>query len=288
MNGPPVVLWADTFTNYFKPERGRAAVAVLEDAGFNVHVPREALCCGRPLYDYGMLDTAKSYLRRILTSLQPAIEAGVPLVGLEPSCVAVFRDELTETFDQNADAQRLHDQAFTLSEFLRRHASDWTPPHVGGKALVHFHCHQKCAIGKDDDVELLKAMGIELAEPEKGCCGLAGSFGFEAGKYGVSMAIGEQRLLPAVRQSAANELLVADGFSCQTQIEQGAGRKPVHLAQVIASALPIHDESIDMLDGRPARIGALGAALLAGGAIVGTTLLWRALSRSRNTIGDSK
>jgi Fe-S oxidoreductase len=235
-----VVLWADTFTNYFKPERGKAAVAVLEDAGYSVIVPRAHLCCGRPLYDYGMLDTAKRYLRNVLTTLQPLIETGVPVIGLEPSCTAVFRDELTEMFPANEDAKRLHDQTFYFSEFLKKHAqkNGWKPPHVSGRALVHVHCHQKAVIGANGELELLKEIGLEVSEPEKGCCGLAGSFGFEAGHYEVSKAIGEQRLLSAVRTAGLDELLIAGGFSCQTQIAQGTGREPQHLAQVLAAALP--------------------------------------------------
>ena len=236
--GRPVILWPDTFTNYFKPDHGKAAVAVLEDAGCRVELPAGRLCCGRPLYDFGMLDTAKSYLRDVLRKMKPAIDAGTPVIGLEPSCTAVFRDELVGLFPDDADAKRLQNQTFYLSEFLNKHAGGWTPPKVGGKALVHLHCHHKSLIGKDDEQELFKKMGVEAEEPEKGCCGLAGSFGFEAGHYDVSMKVGEQRLLPAVRRMDGTTALVANGFSCQTQIEQGAGRMPKHLAQFIADALP--------------------------------------------------
>ena len=268
-----MILWADTFTNYFKPEHGKAAVAVLEDAGCRVFVPRDHLCCGRPLYDFGMLDTAKSYLRKILTTLQPVIEAGVPVIGLEPSCTAVFRDELVELFAGNEDAKRLDDQTFYLSEFLNRHADGWTPPHVGGKALIHVHCHHKSIIGEDDEKELLTKMGVEFREPEKGCCGLAGSFGFEAGHYDVSMAIGEQRLLPAVRSAARDELVITNGFSCQTQIGQGAGREARHLAQVIAAALPRREQQTAVAQRRRAGLsaGAVVAAVLAG---AGVGYLW--------------
>jgi Fe-S oxidoreductase len=274
--GRPVILWADTFTNYFRPEHGKAAVAVLEDAGCEVFVPRANLCCGRPLYDFGMLDTAKSYLRKILTNMQPVIEAGVPVIGLEPSCTAVFRDELPEMFDGNEDAHRLSSQTFYLSEFLNRHAKGWKPPRVGGKALIHVHCHHKSVIGKEDETELLQKMGVEFREPEPGCCGLAGSFGFEAGHYDVSMAIGEQRLLPAVRQAVGDELLIANGFSCQTQIQQGAGRMPQHIAEVIAGALPDREPEAAR-DGR--RGSALPAVLAAGGAAIAAGLLWRAMNR---------
>jgi FAD/FMN-containing dehydrogenase/Fe-S oxidoreductase len=274
----PVVLWADTFTNYFKPEHGRAAVRVLEDAGFRVYVPRAALCCGRPLYDFGMLDTAKRYLRGILTNMRPVIEAGVPVVGLEPSCVAVFRDEMIELFPENQDALRLHDQTFLLSEFLNKHAGDWAPPHVGGKSILHLHCHHKAIIGKQDELDMLKKMGIQVEEPEPGCCGLAGSFGFEAGKYGVSMAIGEQRLLPAIRKSVGVPVF-ADGFSCQTQIEQGTGRKTFHLAEVIARNLP-EQEPRSVNPGSGGWKFAKGA-LITGGAILALGLLLRSRKHSR-------
>jgi Fe-S oxidoreductase len=275
--GRPVILWADTFTNYFKPEHGKAAVAVLEDAGCRVSVPRAHLCCGRPLYDFGMLDTAKSYLRKVLADLQPVIEAGVPVIGLEPSCTAVFRDELVGLFDGNEDAKRLRDQTFYLSEYLNRHAGGWKPPHVGGKAIVHVHCHHKSIIGKADEMALFKSMGIEVSEPEPGCCGLAGSFGFEAGHHDVSMAIGERKLLPAVRAAGRDELLIANGFSCQTQIGQGTGREPRHLAQVIAAALP--GQPAPAVGGR--RSGLLTGALVAGGAVLAAGLLWRALRERR-------
>jgi Fe-S oxidoreductase len=210
----------------------------------------------------------------VLTTLQPAIEANIPVVGLEPSCTAVFRDELGELVPEQRDAKRLGDQTFYLSEFLNRHAVGCTPPHVGGTALVHVHCHHKSVIGKDDEFELLKKMGVACREPEPGCCGLAGSFGFEAGHYDVSMAIGEQRLLPAVRQAASDELLIANGFSCETQIGQGTGRTPRHLAEVIAATLPKQPEPVGR---RPRRSGLPPGAAAVGGAAVAAGLLWRAL-----------
>jgi FAD/FMN-containing dehydrogenase/Fe-S oxidoreductase len=280
-SGRPVILWPDTFTNYFKPQRGQAAVAVLEDAGCQVFVPRVHLCCGRPLYDFGLLDSAKQYLRKILQVMQPVIEAGVPIVGLEPSCTAVFRDELIELFPDQEDAKRLNKQTFYFSEFLIKQTKNWTPPRVGGKATIHIHCHHKSVIGKEDEQELLKKMSVESREPEPGCCGLAGSFGFEAGHYEVSKAIGEQRLLPAVRAVDNSERLIANGFSCQTQITQGAGREPVHLAEVIAAALP-RSPRPQLQESAPSRGSRLlTTALVAGGALLATTLLIRALSPSR-------
>jgi FAD/FMN-containing dehydrogenase/Fe-S oxidoreductase len=280
-SGPQVVLWADTFTNYFKPERGKAAVAVLEDAGYRVVVPRAHLCCGRPLYDYGMLDTARQYLRTTLTTLQPAIEAGVPVVGLEPSCTAVFRDELPEMFPSDEDAKRLHQQTFYFSEFVQKHAraKGWKPPHVGGRALLHVHCHHKSVIGTADEMGLLGDMGIAVSEPEKGCCGLAGSFGFEAGHSDVSQAIGEQRLLPAVRKAGRDERLIVNGFSCQTQIVQGTGREPEHLAQVLAAALAGRHAPEPVANGNAHRSGVLTGALVAGGAALAAGLVLHALAR---------
>jgi FAD/FMN-containing dehydrogenase/Fe-S oxidoreductase len=277
-DGPPVILWADTFTNHFTPEHGQAAVEVLEDAGFRVYVPRAHLCCGRPLYDFGMLDTAKGYLRAILDNMRPVIEAGVPVVGLEPSCVAVFRDELVELFPGDEDAKRLHDLAFDLAGFLNKHAKGWEPPQIGGKALVHVHCHHKTVLDQQDELDLLHKMGVEALIPEPGCCGLAGSFGFEAGHYDISMAIGERNLLPAVRKADPSVLLIADGFSCRTQIEQGTGRRPLHLAEVIRRGLR---PAAELPDGRPARRrSAAPVALAAAGLAAGGLAVW-ALSRRR-------
>jgi FAD/FMN-containing dehydrogenase/Fe-S oxidoreductase len=277
-NGRPVILWPDTFTNFFKPEHGKAAVSVLERANCRVIVPRQHLCCGRPLYDYGMLDTAKDYLRRILSALQPAIEAGIPVVGLEPSCIAVFRDELLNLFENDEDAKRLSANTFDLADFLLHHVEGWNPPQVGGRAIVHVHCHHKSIMGKSSEMELLQKMGIEAREPELGCCGLAGSFGFEAEKYDVSMAIGEQRLLPAVRNSDDDERLIADGFSCQTQIEQGAFRVPQHIAQVIAEGLG-HDQDAQRLRPRRKASPILTGLAIAGGAVLTGFLVHRLFTR---------
>ena len=234
---PPVLLWPDTFTNHFLPEHGRAAVEVLENAGYQVLVPGAPLCCGRPLYDYGMIDEAKRMLRDILSTLQAPIEAGVPLIGLEPSCLAVFRDEMANLLPNDRDAKRLHDQSFMLSEFLNRKVKDYQPPKLNRTVLVHIHCHHKSVIGQDDELAILKKLGLDVDEPDKGCCGMAGSFGFEAAHYDVSMAIGEQALLPAVRKLDDDALVIADGFSCEQQIEQATGRRSLHLAEVLQMAL---------------------------------------------------
>ncbi len=232
-----VILWPDTFNNYFHPATARAAVAVLEDAGFQVVVPRADLCCGRPLYDYGMLDTAKRWLAQIVTTLREEIEAGTPMVGLEPSCVAVFRDELVEMFPENENARRLCQQTFTLGEFLRKKVPDYRVPKLARKALLHGHCHHKSVMKMSCEEELLGAIGIDFTKPDTGCCGMAGAFGFEADKYDVSIACGERVLLPAVRKAGNDTLIIADGFSCREQVRQTTDRVPLHLAEVLKMAL---------------------------------------------------
>jgi FAD/FMN-containing dehydrogenase/Fe-S oxidoreductase len=233
-----VILWPDTFNNYFHPEIAQAAVDVLEAAGYQIDVPQSALCCGRPLYDYGMLDTAKRWLRQIIETLRPEIEAGTPLVGLEPSCVAVFRDELVNLFPNDEDARRLSQQTFLLSEFLEKQAGNYQLPQLHRKAVVHGHCHQKAVMGMSDEEKVLKKLGLDVEMLDAGCCGMAGSFGFEPGEhYNVSVKAGERVLLPAVRDAARDTLIIADGFSCQTQIEQETDRRALHLAQVIQMAM---------------------------------------------------
>jgi Fe-S oxidoreductase len=219
------------------PEVARAAVEVLESAGFRVQVPTAPICCGRPLYDYGMLDLADGMLRRMLRTLRRPIRDGVPVVGVEPSCLAVLRDELVGMRPHDEDAKRLSLQSLTLSEFLRRHAPQWRPPRIEGEAIVHGHCHQKATIGMEAEEEVLGDTGLEAEMLDAGCCGLAGSFGFEREHYEISVAIGERRLLPLVRQAPEETLLIADGFSCSTQVEQLAGRRPLHTAELLASGL---------------------------------------------------
>jgi Fe-S oxidoreductase len=233
-SGPPVLLFPDTFTDLFHPAAGRAAVRVLEAAGFAVRVPDRPLCCGRPLYDFGMLDLAKRQLRRILATVDAGADAGVPVVVLEPSCLAAFRDELPNLLPGDA-ATRLAGRARSLAELLAGHG--WRPPRVGGRAIVQGHCHQQSVIGMDADLELLAAAGVQAELLDAGCCGMAGAFGFEADHYRVAMAVGERRLLPAVRAAAPGTLVLADGFSCRTQVEQATGRPTRHLAEVLRDAL---------------------------------------------------
>jgi FAD/FMN-containing dehydrogenase/Fe-S oxidoreductase len=235
--GQKAILWADTFNNHFHPKTAEAAVEVLEAAGFDVDVPEQHLCCGRPLYDWGMLDEAKRLLRATLHTLQREIQDGVPIVVLEPSCASVFRDELTNLYPHSEDAKRLRAQTFLLSEFLEKKAPHFQPPRLNRRALVHGHCHQKSLMGMEAEENILKKMGVQIDAPNTGCCGMAGAFGFEKDKYDVSIKCGERVLLPAVRQSSQETLIVADGFSCHEQIKQSGGREALHLAQVIQMGL---------------------------------------------------
>jgi FAD/FMN-containing dehydrogenase/Fe-S oxidoreductase len=232
-----VLLWPDTFTNHFEPEVGVAAVEALEQAGFHVTIPSGHLCCGRPLYDYGMLDLAESYLRKVLEQLRGELRAGTLVVGIEPSCVAVFKDELVKLWPNDEDARRLARQAFHFSEFLAQEASGWEPPQLARKALLHGHCHHKATGGTAPEKELLERMGLDVEERDAGCCGMAGGWGYESRHYDVSMACGERVLLPKVREAPADAVIVADGFSCRSQIEQGrTRRRALHVAQVLALA----------------------------------------------------
>ena len=244
-----VLLWPDTFTNYFQPQIAQAAVRALEHLGFHVRIPSGWVCCGRPLYDYGMLSTAKRWLRHVLTVLQPELEAGIPIVGLEPSCVAVFRDELLGLFPEDPDAQRLSKQTFLFSEFLARHVDESRLPTLRRNALVHGHCHQQALMTMRDETRVLRALQLDFTVPDSGCCGMAGAFGFEKAHYGVSIQCGERVLLPAVRQASPETLIIADGFSCREQIAQTTGRRALHLAEVLdlASGKPhnrkaLHEE----------------------------------------------
>jgi Fe-S oxidoreductase len=236
LTSPPVVLWPDTFNNYFLPATAKAAVNVLETAGFCVLLPKTNLCCGRPLYDFGMLDRARRLLLQILDSLSPAIEAGIPVIGLEPSCVAVFRDELCNLLPDDHRAQALSRQTFLLSEFIETHAASFLFPRLERKALLHGHCHHKAIMKMTAEESVLRRIGVDFLSPAPGCCGMAGSFGFEHDKYDLSMAIGELELLPAVRRAPLDWLIIADGFSCREQIAQGSDRHALHVAEVLQMA----------------------------------------------------
>lgn len=277
--GRRVVLFPDTFTNHLHTEVGIACVEAIEAAGWQVVMPDKHVCCGRPLYDYGFLDQARRYLERTIDVLRDDIRAGTPVVGMEPSCLAVFKDELRRVLPHDQDASRLARQSYHFAEFFQRY--DIKPPALRRRALLWGHCHQRATGGLDPDAELLRGMGVEVESLEGGCCGLAGSWGFESGRYGISMECGEQALLPAVRRADPDTLVVADGFSCQTQIEHaGTGRRALHIGEVVrmahefGSAGPSGDRPEEHRDSRsqaaaPVRLGRAGlaAAVLIGGAV---------------------
>ncbi len=234
----PVLLWPDTFNTYLSPEVGTAAVRVLEAAGFAVHLPSGPVCCGLTWVSTGQLTVAQRVLRRSLETIAPALRAGAPVVGMEPSCTAMLRHDAPDLLGGEELAVRARDQTVTLAELLRDGAPDWVPPQVGGEALVQVHCHQHAVMGFDADRRLMTAAGIEATVPDSGCCGLAGNFGFEAGHETLSRAVGERVLLPAVREAATVAAILADGFSCRTQIAGETPRRARHLAELLADHLP--------------------------------------------------
>jgi Fe-S oxidoreductase len=235
-----VLLWPDTWNNYFHPDALNSAVKLLKAAGKHVQIPKRHVCCGRPLYDFGFLDEARRYLKRILNEFAPQIDAGIPVVMLEPSCATVFRDELTNFFPKNERAIRLGKQTVMLGEMLVN--SDFQPPQMPGRhIIVHGHCHQKTQMTMKDDMKLLRATGATVDLLDSGCCGMAGPFGFEHDKFEVSQTLANRVLLPAVRSAGPNDLIITNGFSCREQIHQNSTRKALHLAQALAGDLPQGD-----------------------------------------------
>jgi Fe-S oxidoreductase len=229
-----------------------------------------------------MLNRAKRLLLQTLDALEGAIQAELPVVVLEPSCAAVFRDELINFFPNDERAQKLSRQTFLLSEFLEKKAASFLLPKLSAKALIHGHCHHKSVMRMADEESVLTKMGIDWNAPAPGCCGMAGSFGFDEDKLDLSLAIGELELLPAVRKASSQSLIIADGFSCREQIAQCTDRQALHLAEVIATALHgpwVSDGSYPEepqvrrrqaeID-RSMRRAGLGAAMIA----VGAALVW--------------
>jgi len=242
-----VVLFADTFNNSFEPDNLRAALRVLEAAGYTVHLARAAdggrpLCCGRTFLASGLVDEAKAEARRTLAALKPYVERGIPIVGLEPSCILGLRDEFLSMLP-GEDATKLAGQAMLFEEFLAREQAagrlDLKLNALPQKqALLHGHCHQKAFAAMPAVEQVLKLVpGLEVKTIESSCCGMAGSFGYEAAHYDVSMKMAEAGLLPAVREAGAETLLIADGTSCRHQIHDGAGRTAVHVARILEQAL---------------------------------------------------
>jgi FAD/FMN-containing dehydrogenase/Fe-S oxidoreductase len=233
--GTPVLLLVDTFTNYFEPEIGKAALAVLTDAGFSVTIPRRPTCCAITWISTGQLGAARRILRRTVAELSPARRAGIPIVGLEPSCTATLRSDCADLLD-TSDARALAGSVQTLSELLSG-SPGWAPPRLDGTTVVaQPHCHHSAVMGWDADAALLRGAGAELTRLG-GCCGLAGNFGMERGHYDVSAAVAATALLPAVSSAAPDAVVLADGFSCRTQLTDLSGRSGVHLAQLLAGRL---------------------------------------------------
>jgi Fe-S oxidoreductase len=235
-----VLLWPDTFTNHFHPHVGRAAVALLEDAGWTVRMPAEPLCCGLTWISTGQLDVAKWVLRRTVDTLAEHVRDGGLVVGLEPSCTAVFRSDAADLLPGDLDVARLRERTVTISELLTKHTPGWEPPDLQGvRAMAQVHCHHHAVI--DDwaaDEELLQRAGVETDRLDSGCCGLAGNFGFEKGHREVSESCAENVLLPALRAADPDTVVLADGFSCRTQIHEfdSGGREAVHVAELLDRA----------------------------------------------------
>ncbi|PWR13959.1 FAD-binding oxidoreductase [Micromonospora sicca] len=234
-----VLLWPDTFTNHFHPGVAQAAVEVLEAAGWRVRVPEQPVCCGLTWISTGQLGIAKKVLRRTVEVLRPHLRAGTRVVGLEPSCTAVFRSDAYELFPADEDVTRLREQTVTLAELLHHHSPGWRPPSLPVHGLIQTHCHHHAILGTAADRAVLRDAGVRADFLDSGCCGLAGNFGFEQGHYEVSEACAERVLLPALRDAADTDVILADGFSCRTQVEQGAsgGRTAIHLAELLRAGL---------------------------------------------------
>jgi Fe-S oxidoreductase len=234
---PPVLLWVDTFTEYFAPEVGQAAVRVLEAAGYSVQLTGQPVCCGLTWISTGQLDGARKQLRRSVAALDAAVRAGTPIVGLEPSCTAVLRGEITELLPADPRAAQVRAATRTLAELLAA-TPGWAPPDLEGvPAVAQPHCHHHAVMGWQPDAALLARAGAKV-DAVGGCCGLAGNFGVERGHYEVSVAVAQTALLPAVRHAPPGAVVLADGFSCRTQLDQLAHVNGIHLAQLLASHLP--------------------------------------------------
>ncbi|HWU58462.1 MAG TPA: FAD-binding and (Fe-S)-binding domain-containing protein [Microbacteriaceae bacterium] len=256
-----VLLWPDSFTNNFHPAIARAAVVVLEDAGYRVVIPHAALCCGLTWISTGQLKSAKRILQKTAEELAGQLRGGMRMVCLEPSCTAVFRSDAPELLPKDENIALVRDQTRTLAELLCE-TTGWVPPRIEKTALVQPHCHQHAVLGFDADQRVMDRVGI-TATTIGGCCGLAGNFGFEAGHLDVSVACAEHELLPAVHNAAQDTVVLADGFSCRTQLEQtGNGRQAVHLAELLAAGLrgerlgQLPEQAIMQRPGRPERIPA--------------------------------
>jgi Fe-S oxidoreductase len=231
-----VVLWADTWNNYYHPQTLVAAESVLTAAGFAVQSPKGHVCCGRPLYDFGFLGAARRYLARVLDRMNPQIAAGLPFIFLEPSCASVFKDELHELFPNDPRAKRLREQVWLLADWIAAYAPGLAAGTLAGShILVHGHCHHKAVFGGvGNEIALLQRAGATVEPIQSGCCGMAGPFGFEANKFEVSLKIAQDSLLPAIQSASPETIIVSDGFSCREQISQLGHKQALHFAEVLA------------------------------------------------------
>jgi len=234
--GERVVLWPDTWNNYYHPRILAAAESLLAAAGFRVETPRGHICCGRPLYDFGLLGAARAYLTKVLDRMAAQIEAGLPFIFLEPSCASVFKDELLELFPDDPRARRMSRQVWLLADWLDAKAPEFGAGRLAGAhILLHGHCHHKAVFGGPaNEIALLRKAGATVEAIQAGCCGMAGAFGFEAKKFEVSKTIAKDGLLPAVEAAGPMTIIVADGFSCREQIAQLGHREAMHFAEVLA------------------------------------------------------
>ncbi|WP_406304337.1 FAD-binding oxidoreductase [Streptomyces sp. NBC_00885] len=230
------VLWPDTFTDHLSPSVGRAAVKVMESAGIGIALPPGPVCCGLTYVSTGQLDRARTVMRRTLDTVEPLLDLGVPVVVLEPSCAAALKTDLPELLTDDPRAARLAASVRTFAQALEECAPDWEPPRLNRPVAGQTHCHQHAVLGDEAERRLRERAGLE-GELSGGCCGLAGNFGFEKGHYEVSVACAEDQLLPAVRAAGQSTEILADGFSCRTQLEQLEGRRGRHLAEVLAEGL---------------------------------------------------
>ncbi len=236
-----VIYFHDTWTSYYKPEVGRAAVKLLEAAGFSVILASHRECCGRPMLSKGIVEPARTAARKNASLLSPYLKAGIAVVGTEPSCILTFRDEYPDLLPNNDDIQILSENSYLLEEFLCGGAKEelsqiqWKKD--DSSVLFHGHCHGRAIVGNSASINLLESAGIDVSDTNGGCCGMAGSFGYEAEHYGISKAIGEDRLFPAVRKQSEDVIIAVSGYSCAQQIEHFTGRKTMHIAEVLADRI---------------------------------------------------
>lgn len=235
--GERVLLWPDTFNNHFRPETAIAAVRVLEAGGFEVTIPSRPLCCGRALYDWGFLDKAKALWGQTFEALGEEIAAGIPVIGLEPACTAAFKDELPNLFPASGEAKRLSRQTVQFGDFVADRLERFPEAVRGGRALLQVHCNHHAVVGFDKEEDLLRRLGIDLDRPPQGCCGMAGAFGMERDTREVAEEIAERVLFPRVREAEPDVTILADGFSCREQIEQGTGRRTLNIAEMLAARM---------------------------------------------------